>query len=92
MDPASAAFGVVALFKDTYLTVQFIKNVAQTIRQHEEEYTDLLLDFEVQIFRFKNLSRLFRRTDGNVIDTDILDAVHKVSYLARSLFFDETLF
>lgn len=79
MDPASAAFGVVALFKDAYLTAQFIKNTVVTIKKHEQEYAVMALEFEVQIFRFKNLSRLFRGPDGNTVDAAILQNMSEVS-------------
>jgi len=78
MDPASAAFGVVALFKDIYLTTQFIKRTVVTIKEHEKEYAAMALEFEVQMFRFKNLSRLFRGPDGNTVDATILKSMTEV--------------
>jgi hypothetical protein len=72
MDPASAAFGVVALFKDAYLTAQFINNTVTTIAEHEQEYAVMALEFKVRIFPFKNLSRLFRGPDGNTVDATIV--------------------
>ncbi|KAJ2893573.1 hypothetical protein MKZ38_008445 [Zalerion maritima] len=78
MDGLSAAFGLVALFKDVYLTAQFIQNTARTLRAHEKEYSGIILEFQIQVFRYKNLSRLFRKQDGNVVDIAMLTAVEKV--------------
>ncbi|CAF3543479.1 unnamed protein product [Fusarium graminearum] len=75
MEPASLAFGVVAIFKDTYLTAKFITNTLHTIKNHHEEQGRMITQFTVQIYRFKNLSRLFRAADGNKIDVKILNDV-----------------
>ncbi|GAB1321109.1 hypothetical protein MFIFM68171_11319 [Madurella fahalii] len=78
MDPTGATFGVVALSKDAYLTAQFTKNTILVIKEHEREYVTMALDFEVQFFRFKNLSRHFRGADGSTIDTAILKNMAEV--------------
>lgn len=81
MDPASLALGVVAIFKDTYLTAKFIKNTIQSINGYQAEQSQLVMHYTVQIYRLKNLSRLFRAADGNTVDFRLLETVPKVCYL-----------
>lgn len=86
MDPASLAFGVIAIFKDTYLTAKFIENTIKTIKIYHNEQSRMVMHLTVQIYRLKNLSRLFRAADGNSVDMTLLETVpdvcqmHHVSY------------
>ncbi|KAF5573699.1 hypothetical protein FPCIR_13873 [Fusarium pseudocircinatum] len=75
MEPASLAFGVVAIFKDTYLTAKFIRNTIRTIKGYYGEQSQMTTHFTVQIYRLKNLSRLFRANDGNKVDMTLLETV-----------------
>ncbi|KAM0421122.1 hypothetical protein ACHAPT_011014 [Fusarium lateritium] len=75
MDPASLTFGVIAIFKDTYLTAKFIRNTVKSIKIYHDEQSKLVMHFTVQIYRLKNLSRLFRAADGNTIDMKLLQTV-----------------
>ncbi|KAI8652494.1 hypothetical protein NCS57_01313500 [Fusarium keratoplasticum] len=75
MDPASLAFGVIAIFKDTYLTAKFIETTIKTIKIYHDEQSRMVMHFTVQIYRLKNLSRLFRAADGNSVDMTLLETV-----------------
>ncbi|KAJ4213184.1 hypothetical protein NW759_011028 [Fusarium solani] len=75
MDPASLAFGVIAIFKDTYLTAKFIENTIKTIKIYHDEQSRMVMHLTVQIYRLKNLSRLFRAADGNSVDMTLLETV-----------------
>ncbi|PNP84103.1 hypothetical protein FNYG_02791 [Fusarium nygamai] len=75
MEPASLTFGVVAIFKDTYLTAKFIRNTIRTIKGYHGEQSQMITHFTVQIYRLKNLSRLFRANDGNKVDMTLLETV-----------------
>ncbi|KAF6815285.1 serine threonine protein kinase, partial [Colletotrichum sojae] len=75
MDPASLALGVVAIFKDTYVTAKFIKKTIQSINGYQAEQSSLVMRYTVQIYRLKNLSRLFRAADGNTVDLRLLETV-----------------
>lgn len=78
MDPASLALGVVAVFKDTYLTAKFIRNTVQSIKGYQAEQSQMVMHYTVQIYRLKNLSRLFRAGDGNTVDMQLLETVPQV--------------
>ncbi|RYP46713.1 hypothetical protein DL768_007121 [Monosporascus sp. mg162] len=82
MDPASITFGVIAVFKDTYLTAKFIRNTARAIKGYHGEQSQLVMHFTVQIYRLKNLSRLFRAADGNRVDMTLLETVPDQEYLS----------
>ena len=86
MEPASLALGVVAVFKDTYLTAKFIRNTVQSIKGYQAEQSQLVMHYTVQIYRLKNLSRLFRNADGNTVDMKLLETVPEVC--RRSLIID----
>ncbi|KAF3808238.1 hypothetical protein GCG54_00006856 [Colletotrichum gloeosporioides] len=76
MDPFSVAVGVVAVFKDTYITVKFIKKTVQTMKGHADEQSELLTRYTIQIYRLRNLSRLF--SDGNTVDMKLLETIPKL--------------
>ncbi|KAF4610371.1 hypothetical protein G7Y89_g15747 [Cudoniella acicularis] len=75
MDPASFAFSVVAVFKDAYLTAKFIRKTVNSIKGHRGEQEKAVTRLTVQIYRLKNLSRLFRGVDGNKVDMQLLETV-----------------
>ncbi|KAI8250463.1 hypothetical protein K4K58_009771 [Colletotrichum sp. SAR11_239] len=75
MEPASLALGVVSVFKDAYLTAKFIRNTIQSIKGYEAEQSQLVTRYNVQIYRLKNLSRLFRAADDNLVDMKLLKTV-----------------
>lgn len=78
MEPVGLALGVVSVFKDAYLTAKFIRNTIQSIKGYEAEQSQLLMRYNVQIYRLKNFSRLFRDADGNVVDMKLLETVSDV--------------
>ncbi|KAF4433975.1 hypothetical protein CGCF415_v007144 [Colletotrichum fructicola] len=73
MEPVGLALGVVSVFKDAYLTAKFIRNTIQSIKGYEAEQSQLLMRYNVQIYRLKNFSRLFRDADSNVVDMKLLE-------------------
>lgn len=85
MDPASLAFGLVAVFKDTYLTIKFIRNTIQSLKGYQGEQRQLLTHFDVQLCLLKNLSRLFRAANDNQVDFELLATVPDVRCVNESL-------
>ncbi|KAL2674012.1 hypothetical protein Neosp_012458 [[Neocosmospora] mangrovei] len=86
MEPAGLAFGVIAIFKDTYLTAKFIENTIKTIKVYNDEQSRMVTRFTVQIYRLKNLSRLFRAADGNSVDMKLLETVpDEYLFMVRSV-------
>ncbi|KAI8184714.1 hypothetical protein K4K51_012255 [Colletotrichum sp. SAR 10_75] len=75
MEPVGLALAVVSVFKDAYLTAKFIRNTIQSIKGYEAEQSQLLMRYNVQIYRLKNFSRLFRDADSNVVDMKLLETV-----------------
>lgn len=80
MEPFSVALGVVSVFKDAYLTAKFIRNTIQSIKGYEAEQSQLVTRYNVQIYRLKNLSRLFRAADDNLVDMKLLKTVPDVRH------------
>jgi hypothetical protein len=78
MEPAGLTFGVIAVFKDAYLTAKFIRNTIRSMKGYHGEQAQLVMHFTVQIYRLKNLSRLFRAADGNKVDMKLLETVPDV--------------
>ncbi|KAE9580301.1 hypothetical protein CGMCC3_g3764 [Colletotrichum fructicola] len=78
MEPVGLALGVVSVFKDAYLTAKFIRNTIQSIKGYEAEQSQLLMRYNVQIYRLKNFSRLFRDADSNVVDMKLLETVSDI--------------
>lgn len=85
MEAAGLALGVVAVFKDAYLTAKFIRNTVQSINDYHSEQSQLVTHYTVQIYRLKNLSRLFRAADGNTVDMKLLETVPEVCAHDRAL-------
>ncbi|KAI8712493.1 hypothetical protein NCS52_01347700 [Fusarium sp. LHS14.1] len=86
MEPASLAFGVIAVFKDAYLTAKFIENTIKTFKIYHDEQSQMVTHLTVQIYRLKNLSRLFRAADGNSVDMKLMETVpDEYLYLVRSV-------
>ncbi|KAH8170863.1 serine threonine protein kinase [Sarocladium implicatum] len=75
MEPASFAFGLITVFKDTYLTIKFIRNTVRTLKGFEGEQEQMAIKFNVQILFLRNLSRIFCAADSNEVDFELLEGV-----------------
>ena len=81
-DPLSAAglaLAVFSAFKDVHQTVKFIKAKIHSLRHFQEERSSLILDFEIQIARLENNSRILSRGKEKGPDVAYLQTVPKVS-------------
>lgn len=82
-DPLSAAglaLAVFTAFKDVYQTVKFIKAKIHSLRHFQAERSDLITDFEIQIARLENNSRILSRGKDKGPDVNYLQTVPKVSW------------
>lgn len=78
MEAAGFAFGLVAVFKDTYLTIRFIQKTVQTMQEHKEERDRIILRFDVQVHRLNGLSMLFCDPKSNRLDHELLERFQNV--------------
>jgi hypothetical protein len=74
---------VVELLRDAFALIEFVQTTAATIRNHEEERSDLNLKFRAQELRLRQLYRLFEGADE---DPAVIARLEDVPEVWRSHF------
>ncbi|KAM3075707.1 hypothetical protein ACMFMG_007838 [Clarireedia jacksonii] len=80
MEPISTAFGVIAAFKDVYSTAIFIRDTIHTIKHFRTEQSSLTTQFDFQILRLSEYSKILGGGDRTEPNINFLESV-KPDYL-----------
>jgi hypothetical protein len=86
MEPITTAFGVVTAFKDVYSTAIFIQNTIHTIKHFRTEQSSLTTQFDFQILRLSEFSKILGGADGKEPNINFLKSVPAVRNSSFSFF------
>ncbi|KAH6894462.1 hypothetical protein B0T10DRAFT_545974 [Thelonectria olida] len=75
MEPISLAIAIVTASRDVYSTVKFIQKVTRSTKHIRSEQSDLSTQFDLQILRLNEFSRILGAENGEGLDLNYLKSI-----------------
>lgn len=75
MDPLSLSLGIITLFQETYLLVNYVYKIVNSAKDSDEEREDIASSMRWELLMLESFGRWFTRANGVVTDDIMLDEV-----------------